>query len=122
MTTKWLAIWYDTEKVLAKARLAGWKDGDDSLLDCYSPEEDAKGADVKTFSTLAAAVAFLAPMCADENKLFWRQGTIREFDVGGPRCRYCTCEGWRVTHEYTVEAEGIVETSSRDECCNGDDD
>jgi hypothetical protein len=121
MQKSFLVVWYDTEKVLAKARLAGWKDGEDGLLDSYAPEEDPKGADVKEFPTLDAAVAFLKPMCADENKLFWRQGNIREFEVGGRRCKYCTCRGRRVVHEYVVEEEGVVEDFSRDDCADGED-
>ncbi len=121
MQTKFLAVWYDTEKVLAKARLAGWKDGEDGLLDCYAPEEDPKGADAKEFPTLEAAVAFLAPMCAEEGKLFWRQADVREFEVGGRRCKYCTCRGWRIVREYTVEAEGVVDDHACDDCADDED-
>lgn len=123
MRTAFLAIWYDTEKVLAKAHALGWKDGEDGLLDTYSPEEDPRGADAREFPTLDAAVAFLRPMCADENKLFWRQGEVREFKVGGRACRYCTCrdagtrEPWRLIRYYTVEEEGVVEDHYADDDC-----
>lgn len=126
MRAVFLAIWYDTEKVLAKARARGWKDGEEGLLDTYAPEEDPRGADVKEFPTLDAAVKFLAPMCADENKLFWRQGTVREFIVGGPACRYCTCrdsktrETWRAVREYTVEEEGVVDDYACSDCAEDD--
>lgn len=122
MRTTFLAIWYDTEKVLAKARALGWKDGDDGLLDIYRPEEDPRGGDVREFPTLDAAVAFLSPMCADLNKVFWRQAEVSEFRVGGRPCRYCTCrdrrtrEPWRIVRRYTVEEEGVVESHGCDDC------
>jgi hypothetical protein len=122
MRTAFVAVWYDTERVLAKARALGWKDGEDGLLDAYRPEEDLRGSDVREFPTLEAAVGFLSPMCADENKVFWPQGRVREFEVGGRPCRYCICrhartgEPWRIVKEYTVEEEGIVEEHGRDDC------
>jgi len=42
MRTAFLVIWYDNEKVLAKASALGWKDGEDGLLDTYRPEEDPR--------------------------------------------------------------------------------
>lgn len=116
MNKSFLAVWYDTEKVLAKARLAGWKDGEDGLLDVYNPEEDADAEDVKSFPALDAAVDFLKPMCAEEGKLFWRQANVREYEIGGTRCKYCTCKGHRLVHEYVIEDEGIVEDYFRDNC------
>jgi hypothetical protein len=120
--TAWIAHWYETEKVVARAKALGWKEGEDGFLEIYSPEDDNETLDQREFPTLAAAVEFLAPMCAEEGKIFWRQADVLEFEVGGRPCRACTCrdhrtrEPWKLVKRYVVEAEGVVEETHEDGC------
>ena len=43
MRKLFVAAWYDSEKVLDRARQEGWQDGEDGLLDYYDPADDPKG-------------------------------------------------------------------------------
>jgi hypothetical protein len=114
MRTAFVAIWYDRNKVIARAKERGW-DGDDGMLDVYHPEEDSKGHEAREFPDLAAAEKHLRTVIASGNE-FWGQAKVREIEVGGPRCRHCDCRGFKCVREHIVEAEGIVDVRSYDEC------
>lgn len=64
-------------------------------------------------------MTFLQQIVAD-GKDFWGQTRIDKFEVDGKRCKYCTCRGWNCVHTYFVEAEGVVEDHSQDDCCGED--
>lgn len=120
MRAVFVAIWYDPKKCEANAIKAGWDPAcGDGFLDIYFPEEDPKGHEEKEFSSLDPAVSFLRQIVAD-GKDFWGQGRVNKFEVGGRRCKYCTCRGWNCIHTYIVEAEGVVEDHTEDNCCGED--
>lgn len=121
MQTTFDAVWYDPKKCEAKAIAAGWdpKSGD-GFLDIYMPEEDPNGHENKTFRTLDEAVAYVKKIVADGND-FWGQARINKYEVGGPRCKYCTCRGTKLVHTYIVEADGVVEDHAENDCLDDDD-
>jgi hypothetical protein len=112
------AIWYDPDKCEQKAIAAGWDpNSGDGFLDIYFPEEDPNGHESKNFDSLEPAVDFLKKLIS-KGKDFWGQTRINKIEVDGKRCQYCTCRGWNCVHTYLVEAEGIVEESAENNCCD----
>jgi hypothetical protein len=118
--TAFVAVWYDADKVVARAKARGWKEGDGGLLDTYVPEEDPKGADALECRNMKSAETHLRNIIA-EGKDFYGVATIREFEVGGPRCQYCTCRGWKLVREHQVEEDGVTDTAAQDQCCSDED-
>lgn len=116
MRTAFIASWYDPATVEARARAAGW-DGEEGLLDRYHPEEDSRCESIKEFPSLKAATDFLKKIIAD-GKDFWGQAHIREYEVNGPRCQYCTCRGWKQVREYVIEETGIVDNFASNDCAD----
>lgn len=119
MRTAFLAVWYERAKVEARATARGWKEADGGLLDIYNPEEDPDGSEQLECPDLKSAETHLRNIITDGRE-FWGQGTVREFEVGGARCRYCTCRGWRMVREHVVEENGIVQTVAGSECSDDD--
>ena len=120
MRMAYVAVWYDPARVEKLARAAGWN-GEDGLLDAYHPDEDSRAESAKEFTTLDGAVKHLSKLVAD-GRDFWGQGEVREFEIEGSRCRYCTCRGWKCIRLYGVDETGIVSRDSHDECCGSDRD
>lgn len=118
MRKVFLAVWYDPDKVKARAKERGWIEEEGGMLDAYHPEEDPRGHEQLECPDLKSAETHLRNIVA-EGKDIWGQAKIREFEVDGPRCQYCVCQGWKCVREYEVEAAGITGQSTHDEC--GDD-
>lgn len=115
MHVTFVAVWYDRRKVHDRARQRGWKEDEGGLLDAYHPEEDPSGHEAREFKDLSAAVAHLMKIIT-AGQDFWGQAKVREIEVGGSRCRYCSCRGYKCVREHIVEADGVVQTEPYDEC------
>jgi hypothetical protein len=120
MRTAFVAIWYDRAKVEDRARKAGWKEEEGGLLDIYNPEEDPRGYEKLECPDLKSAETHLRNVIA-EGKEFWGQAIVREFEVNGPRCKYCTCHGWKCIREYVVEENGVTDQYPQDDCADDDE-
>jgi hypothetical protein len=120
MKTVHVAIWYDPKKVKARAIKAGWNpDSGEGHLDIYAPEEDATGHESREFPDRPAAVAFLQELVARGGD-FYGQGVLKEFEVDGPRCRYCTCRGWKLVRSAYVDDTGPIEDMPENDCLDDD--
>lgn len=108
------ASYEDAAKAEVAARKLGWTEND-SLLDFVEAADYWTG---KTFETLTKAEAWLkAEIVA--GKTMFGCGDIRALEPVQRRCRYCTCRGVRVVHEYVVEDTGIVsDETAEDQCCD----
>lgn len=120
MRTSFLAVWYDPQKVEARAIARGWPKDGDGMLDYYSPEEDPRGAEVLECRDLKSAETHLRNIIAD-GKDFYGVTEIQEIEVDGPRCQYCICRGRKLVRRYQVEESGVIESVPCDDCASDED-
>lgn len=110
-----MAFYEDAAKTEAAARKEGYDGINGSLMDYVEPHNYCTA---KKFAEITQAEAWLIERINAMQTVFGA-GTIRKLEQVSRRCRYCTCRGVKVVHEYTVEDTGIVEDEAlEDECLN----
>lgn len=107
------AFYEDAAKTEAAARLEGYDGENGSLMDFVEPSDYLTG---KRFQNIVEAEDWLKSEIAAMKTVFGC-GTIRKLESATRRCRYCTCRGVKVVHEYTVDDTGIVEDETLEDDC-----
>lgn len=122
MSITFTAFYEDADKCEAAAKKRGWTADMENgswhdFIECEAPSVRTSRA----FANLESATTWLLAEIAD-TKSVHGQGTIISSEPvpRGERCRYCTCNGVRRLHEWTVSNEVDLDEAIEPECCNGE--